>query len=380
MYNIKTEEDKKDVKAMIEGLHDLGVGKFATISGTQGKQFGREIYSSMLKFKDLKKFLEVFPEVQRDVNSRNGARIKTYVLSGIDEEKALKFFSAITVTCKGHVFYDETASKIAIDVSKSKLSINDGQHRFLGISKAIDELQAQVNRTTDDVRRQILNDRLHRLKEMSMPLVIFNQIGEVEEKQLFHDLNNLAQRPSRSATIKLAQTDLYSRMAREVSEQNDFLKKYGVEMDKVSIQKSNENTVLLTTVYHCVKEILANEARINKGFLTLKDYARHKRTIDTTFYQLFEVLPKDINIKQKYIIDKSYTLKGICRFIAECRAKNIDERKIFKAIKDIDWTMNYKFWKLYGATQSPSGNMMFAGSGSAGVLGIKTALEDKLNK
>ena len=56
MQNVNTEMDEKEVKEMINGLHDLGVGKFATISGTQGKQFGREIYSSMLKFKDLKKF------------------------------------------------------------------------------------------------------------------------------------------------------------------------------------------------------------------------------------------------------------------------------------------------------------------------------------
>lgn len=121
MNNINTQDQSKNL--------DLNIDMFATIAGVMGKQFGKTIYSSVLKFKDLQKFLDIFPNVQRGVSMNRVRSVKKYVIEGMKNKdlQAMRFFSAITVTCRGAMFYNEETGSIAID-TRNKLSINDGQH------------------------------------------------------------------------------------------------------------------------------------------------------------------------------------------------------------------------------------------------------------
>lgn len=105
---------------------DLEKGLFASLPAIKGEQFGREIYSTLIKFKDLEDFLEVFPEVQRDIIPRKVKAVRRYILSASEEN--LRFFSSITVTIRGNAFYDSANKRLALDVANSKMSINDGQH------------------------------------------------------------------------------------------------------------------------------------------------------------------------------------------------------------------------------------------------------------
>ena len=75
---------------------DLEKGYFATLSAIKGVQFGREVYSSMIRFKDLADFLEIFPEVQRDIIPRKVASIRRYILT---EEDNIRFFSFFLMIC-----------------------------------------------------------------------------------------------------------------------------------------------------------------------------------------------------------------------------------------------------------------------------------------
>lgn len=359
-----------------ENRHDLHLNNFATISGIRGKQFGREIFSTVIQFKDLLSFLSVFPEVQRDCSNRRINSIKKYILSGLEDESktVMRFFSAITATARGSIFFDEERQRLAIDTKHSKLSINDGQHRFYGISEAIQALQAIVNRTSDEVENKKIYEKLIELREMVIPIVIFNNISEAEEKQLFHDLNNLAQRPSRSATIRLAQTDLFAKMSRELAEENVYLQTYGVEMDKMSIHKSNPNLVLLTTIHYVLNELVeaSNESLIPAT------YEMHKSNINNVFDSIFKALPDDVNVKGKYIIEKNYAFKGIAKFIAQVKINgNVEDRLIYQAIQETDFTSNFANWSKYGATEGSSG-ALFAGDG-----GMKAVIEEltaKLNQ
>jgi DNA sulfur modification protein DndB len=374
---VTMEEYEDRAKRSLE--QSLSVDTFATITGIKGVQFGREIFSCTLKFKDLMDFLEVFPEVQRDVIKRRVSKIKTYVLSGLYKDDPMRFFSAITATSRGSIYYDENTHRIAINTHESKLSLNDGQHRFYGISEAIRELQGRYNKAKDDNARQDVSKMLTDLKEMSIPLVIFNQIDEAKEKQLFHDLNNLSQRPSRSATIKLAQTDKFSQMARELALENRYFKYYGVEMDKMSIHKNNPNVVLLTTVYASLKNMFLTEYRNDFNFLNDDNYEYYKEISDKTFEQVFANLPHDINIKGKYLIEKSYTLKGITRFVHFCRSEyKVDDSIIFDTISNVDWTLNFDVWKKYGAILSKKGNILFTGGGEGGISAVYDHLFDIL--
>ncbi|WCF11559.1 DGQHR domain-containing protein (plasmid) [Paenibacillus thiaminolyticus] len=363
-----------------DNKHDLSVDNFATISGIRGKQFGREIYSTVIKFKDLMTFLEVFPEVQRDASIKRVTAIKKYILSGLQEQEEskgksiMRFFSAITVTARGHVFYDESTQRVAIDTRKSKLSVNDGQHRFLGISEAIRTLSAKINRLNDGEEKDRVYAMFVELQEMVIPIVIFNGISEAEEKQLFHDLNNLAQRPSRSATIRLAQTDLHSKLSRELAEHNRFLNTYGVEMDKMSIHKSNKNLVLLTSVHYLVNELI----RASGDPITKESYSYHKTAISGIIDSIFESLPEDVNVKGRYLIEKNYAIKGIANFVAQAKyEQKLSDDIIYKAIKETDWTLNLAYWSKYGATEGKNNGILFAG-GEGGVRAVMECLLDEV--
>lgn len=383
LFNYPKSKEVENIVKSNKEREDLGLDHFATLPAIKGSQFGREIFSTMIKFKDLLDFLEVFPEVQRNIQNRKVIKIKNYVLSGLYDRSALRFFSSLTVTCRGGMFYDESTHKVAINTKDSKLSVNDGQHRFYGISEAIRELQGKYNSESDPEKKDHMILALNELKNMVIPLVIYNHIDEVSEKQLFHDLNNLASRPSRSATIKLAQTDLFSKMAREIATENRYLRHYGVEMDKMSIHgDKNENTILLTTVYTMIKLLFGKSgksATTVSNFFREENYSIYKKKATKMLDNIFSSLPHDLNDKQKYILVKSFALKGVARFyyeaIEEYHAK---EETVMKVIKNTDFSNNFDHWKKYGASLSSHGNIIF--TNYLGIMAIHKTLMENLQK
>lgn len=365
---------------------DLELTQFATLSAIKGQQFGRDIYSTVIKFNDLHEFLEIFPEVQRDIIPKKVKSIKRYIRSGLEEnsDNIMRFFSAVTVTCKATIFYDERNHKCAIDTFNSKLSINDGQHRFESISELIIDLEEEFAKSKDKERTGKLRRMINQLKEMVIPMVIFDGLTEAEEKQLFHDLNNLAQRPSRNANIRLNQTDYFSQIARELAVENRYLVHYGVEMDKMSISgNQNPNTILLSTIYASSKEFLGLESRHKAQILNDGNYEEIKQFISETYDKLFFALPNDINVRHKYLLEKSFAVKAIARFI--CHARNhldlqLEDEEIFGIIENVDWSYNLSEWSKYGGIEGTDGNIVFGGGAGAGHRAVYMMLIEKATK
>lgn len=359
--------------------NNLIVGEMATISAIRGQQFGREIFASVIKFKDLMDFLQVFPAVQRVIVPRRVAKIKQYIMSYLDDNTSMRFFPAITVTARGDIYYNEKTNQVAIDTMKSKLSINDGQHRFYGVAEALSELRKRANKAKEVHVYNSLIAKIEELEEMTITMTIFNNLTEEEEKQLFHDTNNLSQRPSRSATIRLAQTDLIAVLARDIADTNKYLKYFGVEYNKMSIWDNNPNTILLTTIYAFIKQLFWKEYKANNDFLTMENYDYYKEVAQKTFINLFSVLPTDLEVKGKYILGKNFAFRGIAKFIHHCRVElQIEDKDIFEAISKVDWTTNKEFWVGYGATISIKGIIQFPGNGEGGITSVLNACFDTL--
>ena len=363
----------------------MELNSFATLSAIKGKQFGKEIYSSVIRFEDLRKFLEVFPSVQRDIIPKKVKSLRKYIISGLENREAMRFFSAITVSCRGTSFYDEVSKRIAIDTISSKLSVNDGQHRFEAICDSIEHLENEYVKSKDKTKSMKIRGMIDELKDMVIPIVIFSGLDENNEKQLFHDLNNLAQRPSRNANIRLNQTEKLSIMARELAEENRYLKHLGVEFDKMSIHMNNPNTILLSTIYESAKELMHNEYKTNNKFLNDENYNGYKDYVNNTFDKLFYALPHDLNNKGKYIIEKSFALKAISRFIYHARNHldiGLTDEQIFDIIGSHDWTYNIEFWKNYGGTSGGNirgvyNNILFSGGLSGGFKAVYNSLIER---
>lgn len=360
---------------------DLNFDQFAQIRGVRGYQFGKEVYSSMLRFKDLAKFLEVFPTVQRSMSKSNVKAIKKYVLSGVgkDSQAYMRFFNSITVTCRGRIIYDDDKRTVLID-TRSPLSINDGQHRTEGIKEALQELEIQLKKTSDLNERQAIEEQLEALENMTVPVIIFNGLDESQEKQLFFDLNNLQRRPSKNANIRLSQTDLIAKMAKEISETNRYFIHYGVENDKQSIYSSNENTFLLNTIYNSIQELLNANLMFDKNFLKAKNFERVKDSVNATFDKILYALPSDMDVKSKYIVEKNYCLAGICKFVvyAKDTALFANEEDLYTLIHRTDWTYRNPDWLKYGGIKGlgKKDNIIF-GASSTGKKAVFNYLIDR---
>jgi DNA sulfur modification protein DndB len=358
---------------------DMNHDFFAQLGGIRGKQFGKDVYITTVKFKDVDKFLESFPEVQRGMNKNRAKDIKKYILTALfsNEELDYRFFNSVTATCRGTMIYDEDKRTVLID-TQSKLSINDGQHRIAGIKEAMSEMKERIERTTDLNDRRELENKLEILSEMVIPVTVFNGISEEQESQLFHDLNNLPRRPSRNANIRLSQTDLFARMAKDISNENKYFQHYGVEMDKQFISGKNENVFLLSTIYNSIKHLLNANLILDKSFLKRRNYDRVKSEVNRQFERILEQLPSDMDVKGKYIIDKSYTLAGICRFVAYANENLLfaDKEDIYKVIKDTNWSYKNTDWLKYGGIRGKGDNIIFSAT-SSGVKGIFNSLVDK---
>lgn len=380
MVNKKFSINDSEAIAKAAAEHDLNLEQFASISALRGKQFGREIYTALIPFKDLHEFLQVFPEVQRNVSRSKVRSVQKYVVTGVIDRFALRFFSSITATARGGMFYDEGQRRVAIHTKESRLSVNDGQHRFFGIALAIDQLERLMNRSATKEEFDMYAQKKAALEEMVIPIVIFNQIGEREEKQLFHDLNNLASRPSRSSTIKLAQTDAVAVMARELAEENPYFKRYGVESDKGMIRgKGTGNTILLTAIYRAAHELIRTDKSRLRGEISPTDYPEMKRYVNETFSRLFQYLPTDLGIPGKYLISRAAMLPAVCRFIFKGRTVwDLDEDTIFNAISRVDWTENMDYWHAYGGSISPTTRKLKFGTADQTQQAILAALADSV--
>lgn len=341
----------------------LSTGTITTIPGTKGKQFGKDIYTSLIRFKDLETFLAVFQKVQRKVDKKRVNLIAGYVLKGL-EEGNMSYLTALTATCRGNIFFNDSKQVIAIDTS-SHLSVNDGQHRFEGIKKAIAELKKEIRKTKAGEGKDILKEKLSYLEEMTIPIVIFANISESEEMQLFHDLNNLAKAPSKSVNLRFNQSNLYIRLAKELAEENGYLLSYGVDSENNTLSDKNPNFALLNTIANSICFLLLGKTQQNEGFLTLENFQEYKIMVNDSFDCIFGSLPSDITNRKKYLLGKAFALQGICKFIYNCKVNMIPNELIFKTIEETEWRNN-EIWLNYGGFWDKNKETInFSGSASA---------------
>lgn len=371
---------------------DLKKENFATMSGVKGNQFGKNVYSGVLKFKDLESFVETFSEVQRGLDSRRISNIKNYILSGLTDEedqqvlfeetedvRKLRFFSAITVTCNSHILYSSDTARMAIDLREAKMSINDGQHRFEGVKLALNELERKYYNSKDKEKTGKIKQQLEELQNMIIPVVIVENLSVAQEKQLFFDLNNLSKRPSRSTNIRLVQTDILAKISREISEENRYLKHLGVETEKMSIHGNNENFILLTTIYSFGKELLDHEIKQDSNMLKEGNKRYIKEVIESTLNKTFVALPDDISVKDKYILNKGYAFRAIAKFITASRTYlGLSDNEIFDVIASMDFSNESELWQKYDGRRNSKGTYTFGGSG--GFKSVYNALVDQLGR
>lgn len=350
-----------------------------SFKGSKGKQFGRDTYVTMIPFNKLESFFKVFPEVQRKLNKPRVKTIAKYILDGIDK-KRMAFLSAITVTCKDEIEYNEEKSAIDVDIS-TVFSINDGQHRSEAIKLALVELKKSIENSSNTNEKEKLTEKLALLENMAIPIVIFTGIDQKGEQQLFHDLNLLAGKPNKSIALNFDSSDLYNTLAKELAKKNEQLLMLNIETEKTQIRGNNNQIMVLSTLRNMLCYIITGANKDKEGSLNIENYNDYYNQLDEIINLLFKVLPEDVSNRDKYIIGTAATLQGIGKYLNEViyNQTDLDWQNQIKKLGTIDWSHSSPTWESYGGSYiSEKDKFVFTGT-SAGINGVFEALKSALN-
>ncbi|MCS0823923.1 DNA sulfur modification protein DndB [Cytobacillus firmus] len=349
-----------------------------SFKGSKGNQFGRDTFVTMIPFNKIESFFKVFPEVQRKLSKPRVKSIAKYILDGIDK-KRMTFLSAITVTCKNEIEYNDEESTIDVDIS-TVFSINDGQHRSEAIKLAIATLKENIENANNNTERENLLQKLHLLGNMTIPVVIFTNIDQKGEQQLFHDLNLLAGKPNKSIALNFDSSDQYNRLSKDLAKNNKQLLRLNVETEKTQIRGNNNQIMVLSTLRNMLCYILTGSNKDKEGLLNIETYNDFYNTLDEIINLLFEVLPEDASNREKYIIGTAATLQGIGKYLNEViyKQNNLDWQSEIKKLGTIDWSHSSSVWEGYGGSYiSEKNKFVFTGT-SAGINGVFEALKNTL--
>ncbi|MDF9412478.1 DGQHR domain-containing protein [Brevibacillus laterosporus] len=351
-----------------------------SFKGSKGNQFGRNTYVTMIPFNKIESFFKVFPEVQRKLSKPRAKSIAKYILDGIDK-KRMTFLSAITVTCKNEIQYNEEESTIDVDIS-TVFSINDGQHRSEAIKLAITTLKNNIENSNNHNEREKLIEKLNILENMTIPVVIFTGIDQKGEQQLFHDLNLLAGKPNKSIALNFDSSDLYNRLAKYLTKNNEQLLRLNIETEKTQIRGNNNQIMVLSTLRNMLCYIITGTNIDKEGTLNIETYNEFQNTLDEITNLLFEVLPADASNREKYIIGTAATIQGIGKYLNEViyNKNNLDWQSEIKKLSTIDWSHSSSVWEGYGGSYIPEKNKFVFTGTSAGINGVYEALTNALNK
>ena len=355
---------------MVQSVIEIGI----SFSGAAGNQFGKNVYTTMIPYKSIERFMVVFPEVQRNVNKARVKEIAEYVLKGVNNRN-YSFFSAVTATCRGEIQYDEQSKEVKIDIN-SVLSINDGQHRIEGIKVALKNMRKKVKDSKTDEEKRILSEKLNRLENMCIPVVIFESMDEQHEQQLFHDLNKLAKTPTKSISLKFDNNDPYTIMAKELSKENPYLIKYGVESEKTQLRESNPNLMLLSTLRNAISYMICGSEIDKNNTLTFENYDDWKETVNNVLNEIFKALPADCNDRAKYIIGTAVTFQGIGKYVNYLLNKDeiVNWKDYISGLHNINWRHDNKMWNGYGGNYDPEKRRFVFGGTGGGINGVRNAL------
>lgn len=165
---------------------------------------------------------------QRVLNKGRIPEMKRYILDNKDSY----VFSALTASVDGDmVFHSETDSALGmLKISmRSRIIINDGQHRRAAIEAALQE--------HPDLRYEDIS------------IVLYHDLGLKNTQQVFSDLNRYAIRPTKSLNILYDNRDRNSILIKQCIS-NIPLFQNSVEQEKSTISNRSSALFTLSGIYH----------------------------------------------------------------------------------------------------------------------------------
>lgn len=298
----------------------------------KGIQAGREYYIAMVPLKMLKRLFPeeedyVLPEyrAQRKLNETRIPEIRNYILNNRDNY----VFSALAASIDGEFdFVPSNESQLGIlEISMdARFLINDGQHRKAAILSAIDEDES--------------------LKDESISIVFFEDMGLSKSQQMFTDLNKHAVKTSNSIAELYDSRDPLAVATRSIVAKIPFLNEY-VDKEKDNLGKYSSSLFTLNTFYNANRRILGRKEcdEDSEKFLLMFWAA----VVDnmTPWKELVSKEISKIELREQYIATQAVIIQALGRVGAyvndhrECLSNETISR-----LQSINWKRSADDWKM----------------------------------
>lgn len=341
--------------------------KFAAVRGMQAN---RVYYIAMVPLKMLPALFPndteyVPPEfrAQRQLNEGRIPVIRKYITDNRDTY----VFSALAASIDGSFefhsnkeFPETGVLEISMD---SRFLINDGQHRKAAIISALNEDPS--------------------LKNETISVVFYEDIGLSRSQQIFTDLNKHAVKTSKSLSELYDSRDPVAVATRQSIASVDFLEKY-TDKEKDNLGKYSSNLFTLNVFYRSNKRILRNRKVDKKATAFLCDFWKNVAMNIEPWNELEERVISKKDLRENYIVTQGVVIQALGVIGEYMYANNFRSFKVLERLRQIDWKRNSVNWRMRvirpdGRIIANDKAVVLTSNFIKGVLGIHLT-DDELSK
>lgn len=201
------------------------------IPGVAVNTFGQATLSTTLPVSKLLSIYEVDLEVQRAIIPQNLTKLMDYIKLYVDGGQTI-FFPGIIFSARGAGQLDFERGIYHLQ-SVEKLYVVDGQHRLAAFRRLAETLQSLMARARD--RREYeqveeITDKLKRLYNYPLSIMIYMDIDARQERQLFSDINKLPRKIGGNLALLRDQRRFYHVLATELAQSDPVLQEIGIDI------------------------------------------------------------------------------------------------------------------------------------------------------
>jgi DGQHR domain-containing protein len=239
---------------------------------------------------------EVDLEVQRNIIPQNLSRLIDYITLHLDHGQSI-YFPGVLLSARGAGEYDGSQGVFRL-TPMEKCYIVDGQHRLAAFKRIMETLQSNMARAKD--RREYdrveeITDKLRRIYDFPMSVMIYLDIDAKQERQLFSDINKLPRKIGGNLAALRDQRRFYHALASRLVEESVIMRDIPVDLFS---ERGKSPEYLFT--YQLLIEIMAalfegrmkSAARNNGYYYSERDMEEHIQHATLYFQLLRTYLPE----------------------------------------------------------------------------------------
>ncbi len=329
-----------------------------SVPATRGIQSGREIYTFMMRLKDVAKMvsrsdghedISTTLKRQRAVSKSRVTKLRNYILNNQRDY----VLPSITVEFDGDVEFVPMGGKFNSGDFMGHLEFpvetlifpNDGQHRREALVQIYESCQEVLKKPKLEPASRREAQGILEFMDESIPVMAFTMGGIARSQQRFADINGNSSKPSTSLNQTFDHRDLACEIARHVS--TEVLVKGGeslIEFEKNSVPKGSSKIFAFAAIKKSCDYL-------NEAWKPSRDSkAGRKRTtesIEEFFRALVKVMPewKLSGIeKNQSLACNAVVIEAICM----AASQSDDWKKILPCIKSINFDRKQKVWQEIG--------------------------------